>query len=83
MIKSMYEETYYSVKCKDGLTTFFKNNSSVRQGCNLSPVLFNLFINDIEKLSEDIDGFKIGSKNLKFLVYADDLLILCKSQYDL
>ena len=23
MIKSMYEETYYSVKCKDGLTTFF------------------------------------------------------------
>ena len=24
MIKSMYEETYYSVKCKDGLTTFLK-----------------------------------------------------------
>ena len=24
MIKSMYEETYYSVKCKDGLTTILK-----------------------------------------------------------
>ena len=83
MIKSMYEETYYSVKCKDGLTTFFKSISGVRQGCNLSPILFNLFINDIEKLFEDIEGFKIGSKNLKFLLYADDLLILCKSQSDL
>ena len=79
----MYEETYYSVKCKDGLTTFFKSSSGVRQGCNLSPILFNLFINDIEKLFEDIEGFKIGSKNLKFLLYADDLLILCKSQSDL
>ena len=60
MIKSMYEETYYSVNCKDGLTTFFKSISGVRQGYNLSPILFNLFINDIEKLFEDIEGFKIG-----------------------
>ena len=80
MIKSMYEETYYSVKCKDGLTAFFKSTSGVRQGGNLSPILFNLFINDIEKLFE---GFKIGSKKLKFLLYADDLVILCKSQSDL
>ena len=62
---------------------FLKSASGVRQGCNLSPILFNLFINDIEKLFEDIEGFKIGSKNLKFLLYADDLLIMCKSQSDL
>ena len=49
MIKSMYEEIYYSIKCKDGLTTFFKSTDGVRQGCNLSPILFNLFINDIAK----------------------------------
>ena len=61
----------------------FKSSSGVRQRCNLSPILFNLFINDTEKLFEDIEGFKIGSKNLKFLLYADDLLILCKSQSDL
>ena len=68
---------------QEWLNYFFKSSSGVRQGCNLSPILFNLFINDIEKLFEDIEGFKIGSKNVKFLLYADDLLILCKSQSDL
>ena len=41
MIKSMYEETYYSVKCNDGLITFSKSTNGVRQGCNLSPILCN------------------------------------------
>ena len=45
IIKSMYEETYYSVRCQDGLTAFFKSTTGLRQGCNLSPILFNLFIN--------------------------------------
>ena len=29
MVKSMYEETYYSVKCRDGLTAFFKSTTGV------------------------------------------------------
>ena len=83
IIKSMYEETYYSVRCQDGLRAFFKSTAGLRQGCNLSPILFNLFINDMEKIFEDIEGFQIGSKSVKFLLYADDLVILCKSQSDL
>ena len=83
IIKSMYEETYYSVRCQDGLTAFFKSTTGLRQGCNLSLIFFNLFINDMEKIFEDIEGFQIGSKSVKFLLYADDLVILCKSQSDL
>ena len=49
IIKSIYEETYYSVRCQDGLTTFFKSTTGLRQGCNLSPILFNLFISDMAK----------------------------------
>ena len=37
----------------------------------------------MQKLSEDIEGFQIRSKSVKFLLYADDLVILCKSQSDL
>ena len=37
----------------------------------------------MEKLFEDIEGFQIGSKSVKFLLYADDLVIFCKSQSDL
>ena len=36
-----------------------------------------------KKYFEDIEGFQIGSKSVKFLIYADDLVILCKSQSDL
>ena len=83
MIKSMYEETYYSVKCQDRLTALFKITTGIQQRCNLGPILFNLFINDMEKLFEDIERFHIGSKSVKFLLFADDLDILCKSQFDL
>ena len=76
----MYEETCYSVRCQDGLTAFFKSTTGVRQGCNLSPILFNLFINDMEKY---LKIFQIGSKSVKFFLCADDLVILCKSQSDL
>ena len=37
----------------------------------------------MEKIFEDIEGFQIGSKSVKFLLYADDLVILCKSQSNL
>ena len=43
----------------------------------------HLFINDIEKLFEDIESFQIGSKSVTFLLYADYLFILWKSQFDL
>ena len=35
IIRSMYSDTYYGVKYSDG--------QSVTEGCNLSPILFNLF----------------------------------------
>ena len=57
--------------------------TEVRQGCNLSPILFNLFLNDITKLFSDINGFELGSRKINYLLYADDLLLLCKCRSDL
>ena len=83
IIRFMYSETYYGMKCSDGHTPFFLSVTGVRQGCNLSPILFNLFLNDITKLFSDINGFEIGSKKINYLLYADDLLVLCKCRSDL
>ena len=83
IIRFMYSDTYYGVKCSDGHTPFFSSVTGVRQGCNLSPILFNLFLNDITKIFSDINGSEIGSKKINYLLYADDLQLLCKCCSDL
>ena len=45
IIRYMYSDTYYGVKCSEGHTPFFLSVTEVRQGCSLSPILFNLFLN--------------------------------------
>ena len=79
----MKKHTIVSDVKKIFLTAFFKSTTGLQQGCNLSSILFNLFFKDMEKIFEDIEGFQIVSKSVKFLLYADDLVILCKSYSDL
>ena len=48
LIKSMYERVKSCVRSNYGLTEFFRYKKGVRQGCLLSPLLFALFLNDLE-----------------------------------
>ena len=47
MIKNMYEKSNCAVKIQNKVTNFFQCKRGVRQGCPLSPILFNIHINDI------------------------------------
>ncbi len=38
------------VKISNGLTEYFDTNIGVKQGCLISPTLFNLFLNDIPEI---------------------------------
>ena len=61
-------------------------NKAVKQGCGLSPTLFNLYINQLirEWKSTIITGFKIcNNKILKTMLYADDQMILAKTEDEL
>lgn len=55
----------------------------VRQGCPLSPLLFNILIRDIENafLVGTMWGrVKVGEEKIKVLKYADDLVILSEEE---
>ena len=55
IVKDMYSKSRSCIKVKEGLTNFIDLNLGVRQGDNLSPALFKIFINDLPKY---LDGTK-------------------------
>ena len=75
VIKSLYNNVMVTVQCKDKITPFFRSEVGVRQGDNLSPSLFNLFINDLPALFSDCSPPQFGDMDLSCLLYADDLVI--------
>ena len=48
ILLSMYSSVKYKVKLSSGSTPVFSSNIGLKQGCNMSPSLFNVFINDIQ-----------------------------------
>ena len=62
------------------VSPFFKSRKSVRHGDNLSPTLFNIFINDLPDIFDsNCDPVKMGDMSISSMIYADDLMILSES----
>ena len=64
-----------TVRTGHGTTDWFQIGKGVRQGCLLSPCLFNLYAEYIMRkagLKETHAGIKIARRNINNLRYADD-----------
>ena len=67
-------------------TDWFQIRKGVRQGCILSPCLFNLYAECImqnARLEEAQAGIKIAGRNIKNLRYADDMTLMAESEEEL
>lgn len=69
-----------AVRLNDQLTDWFAVEAGVRQGDNLAPTLFTLFIDDLVPEINSLGlGIDIGNECLSYLLYADDIVLLSDS----
>jgi len=81
LISNLYMAQSVKVRMSGGETRSVKTGRRVRQGCCLSPILFNLYSEYLTK--EDLEGlgdYKIGGQIIHPVKYADDLVVLAKEE---
>ena len=77
----MYGGQEAIVRTLYGTTDWFKIEKGVRQGCLLSPCLFNLYSEHImrnARLDELQAGIKIRGRNVNSLRYGDDTSLMAE-----
>ncbi|KAB0338870.1 hypothetical protein FD754_024284 [Muntiacus muntjak] len=86
LLRNLYAGQEATVRTGHGTTDWFQIGKTVRQGCILSPCLFNLYAEYIMRnagLEEAQAGIKIAGKNINNLRYADDTTLMAESEEEL
>ena len=85
-MKNLYAGQEATVRTGRGPTDWFQIGEGVRQGCVLSPCLFNLYAEYIMRntgLDEVQAGINIAGTNSNNLRYADDTILMSESKEEL
>ena len=83
LLRNLYAGQEATVRIGHGTTDWFQVGKGVRQGCILSPCLFNIYAEYIMRnagLEEAQAGIKIAGKNVNNLRYADDNTLMAESE---
>ena len=84
-VQSLYNSVSSCVRINGFTTDWFDVNVGLRQGCPLSPLLFNCFIKDVAlKIKAVGKGISIDdNERICILLYADDIVLIRESETDL
>ena len=83
LLRNVYAGQEATVRTGHGTTDWFQIGKGVRQGCILSPCLFNLYAEYVIRnagLDEAKAGIKIAGRNIDNLRYADDTPLMAEGE---
>ena len=83
LLRNLYVGQEATVRTGHGTTAWFQIGKGVRQGCILSPWLFNLYTEYLMRnagLNEAQSGIKIARRNINNLGYTDDTTLMAESE---
>ena len=86
LLRNLYASQEAMFGTGHGTTDWFQIGKGVRQGCILSPGLFNLYAEYImrnARLDEALAGIQITWRNINNLRYADDTTLMAESDEEL
>ena len=81
LLRNLYAGQEATVRTGHGTTDWFQIGKGVRQGCILSPYLFNLYADYVmrnARLDRAQTGIKIAGRNINNLKYADDATLMAE-----
>ena len=83
LIKNIYMHEKCQIKMGGMLSDPFDANQGVRQGCILSPILFNIFISDLPNILNNPENEPVKfslTKTLSCILWADDLVMFSETK---
>ena len=86
LLRNLFSGQEAIVRTAHGTTDWFQIGKGVRQGCILSPCLFNLYAEYIMRkagLDEAQAGIKIAGRDINNLIYANDTTLMAESEEEL
>src|SRR5574340_465918 len=86
LLRNLYAGQEATVRTRHGTTDLFKTGKGEKQGCILSPCLFNFYAEYLmgnARLDESQAGIKIARRNINNLTYADYTTLKAESETEL
>ena len=86
LLRNLYAGQEATLRTRRETTDWFQIGKGVRQGCILSPCLFNLHVECIRqnaRLDVTQAGIKIAGRNINNFRYADDTTLMAESEEEL
>ena len=81
IIKAIYDKPTANIILSGEKLKAFPLKSGTRQGCPLSPLLFNIVLATAIRAEKEIKGIQIG-KEVKLSLFADDMILYIENPND-